>query len=93
MSAGTSFSYSTHAWTLVSAVVEAAAADPFTVVMKKFLQVMGLKYTYLEEEEPLIYNRARYVTNLLFLVTCQKSSKFLIFPDRLSVTNIPHLVE
>jgi serine beta-lactamase-like protein LACTB len=63
MSAGTSFSYSTHAWTLVSAVVEAVAGDPFAVVMKKFFHVMGLKYTYLDEPEPLIYNRARYVTN------------------------------
>jgi len=72
-------------------VVEAAAGDPFTVVMKKFFQVMGLKYTYLDEQEPLIYNRARYVTNLL--VTCQKSSNFLIFPDGLSVANIPQLVE
>lgn len=57
---GTSFSYSTHGWTLVSAVVEAAAGDPFTVVMKKFFQVMGLKYTYLDEPRPLIYNRSGY---------------------------------
>jgi hypothetical protein len=43
-------------------VVEAAAGDPFTVVMKKFFQTMGLKHTYLDEHEPLIYNRAGYVT-------------------------------
>jgi serine beta-lactamase-like protein LACTB len=55
--------YTTHGWTLVSAVVEAAAGEPFTAVMKKFFRVMGLKYTYLDEPEPLIYNRSRYVTN------------------------------
>jgi serine beta-lactamase-like protein LACTB len=54
--------YSTHGWTLVSAVVEAAASEPFPDVMRKFFQVMGLKHTYLDAVEPLIYNRARYVT-------------------------------
>lgn len=57
---GTSFLYTTHGWTLVSAVVEAAASKPFPDVMKKFFQVMGLKHTYLDEAEPLIYNRSRY---------------------------------
>ncbi|XP_069701662.1 serine beta-lactamase-like protein LACTB, mitochondrial [Periplaneta americana] len=57
---GESFLYTTHGWTLISAVVEAAAKEPFTKVMKDFFQVMGLKHTYLDEPEPLIYNRARY---------------------------------
>ncbi|XP_021921072.1 serine beta-lactamase-like protein LACTB, mitochondrial isoform X2 [Zootermopsis nevadensis] len=57
---GTSFLYTTHGWTLISAVVEAVASEPFTEVMRKFFQVMGLKYTYLDEPEPLIYNRSRY---------------------------------
>ncbi|PNF18682.1 hypothetical protein B7P43_G04995 [Cryptotermes secundus] len=57
---GTSFLYSTHGWTLVSAVVEAAASEPFPDVMRKFFQVMGLKHTYLDVAEPLIYNRSRY---------------------------------
>ncbi|KAJ9598346.1 hypothetical protein L9F63_010962, partial [Diploptera punctata] len=57
---GSSFLYTTHGWTLVSAVVEAVAEQPFTKVMIDFFQVMGLKHTYLDEAEPLIYNRARY---------------------------------
>jgi serine beta-lactamase-like protein LACTB len=56
-----SFLYTTYGWTLVSAVVEAAASKPFPEVMKEFFQVMGLKHTYLDEPEPLIYNRSRYV--------------------------------
>lgn len=57
---GESFLYTTHGWTLVSAVVEAVCKQAFTKVMLDFFQLMGLKHTYLDESEPLIYNRARY---------------------------------
>lgn len=57
---GTEFLYSTHGWTLVSAVVEKAAKMPFEKYLKKMLDEMGLENTYLEEYQPLIYNRGRH---------------------------------
>ena len=56
---GSSFLYTTHGWTLVSAVVEAVSNQAFSKVMLDFFHVMGLKHTYLDESEPLVYNRAR----------------------------------
>nr|CAD7459355.1 unnamed protein product [Timema tahoe] len=57
---GTSFLYTTHGWTLISAVVEGVTKEPFPLTMKMFFRVMGLKYTYLDENDPIIYNRACY---------------------------------
>nr|CAD7395471.1 unnamed protein product [Timema poppensis] len=59
---GTSFLYTTHGWTLISAVVEGVTKEPFPLTMKKFFRVMGLKYTYLDENDPIIYNRAWYLS-------------------------------
>ncbi|XP_053375154.1 serine beta-lactamase-like protein LACTB, mitochondrial isoform X2 [Mercenaria mercenaria] len=54
------FLYSTHGWTLVSAVVEKAAKMPFEKYLKKVLDELGLENTYLDEHTPLIYNRGRH---------------------------------
>ncbi|KAG8197639.1 hypothetical protein JTE90_001569 [Oedothorax gibbosus] len=56
---GDKFLYTTHGWTLVSAVVEAASKEPFTTHITKLFKSLGMKYTYLDENDVLIYNRSR----------------------------------
>ncbi|CAB3373142.1 Hypothetical predicted protein [Cloeon dipterum] len=57
---GTEYLYTTHGWTLVSAVVEGASKEEFTKHAKKFFSQLGLHKTRLDEPEPIIYNRANY---------------------------------
>ena len=56
---GEEYHYTTHGFTLLSAVVEAVVGEPFDKYMKKFFKELGLANTYLDENEPIIYNRAR----------------------------------
>ncbi|XP_063301975.1 serine beta-lactamase-like protein LACTB, mitochondrial [Pelobates fuscus] len=57
---GTQFLYSTHAWTLLSAVVERASGKKFVDYMVQMFRELGMKNTVPEEHEPIIYNRARF---------------------------------
>ncbi|KAM5170691.1 serine beta-lactamase-like protein LACTB, mitochondrial [Mantella aurantiaca] len=57
---GTQFLYSTHAWTLLSAVVERASGRKFLDHMTQMFRDLGMKNTVPEEHEPIIYNRARF---------------------------------
>ncbi|XP_053318043.1 serine beta-lactamase-like protein LACTB, mitochondrial [Spea bombifrons] len=57
---GTHFLYSTHAWTLLSAVVERASGQKFLDFMLQMFKDLGMKNTLPEEHEPIIYNRARF---------------------------------
>lgn len=57
---GSKFLYTTHGWTLVSAVAEKAAKIPFDKFLKLVLDELGMENTYLDEHKPLIYNRGRY---------------------------------
>ncbi|KAG8440211.1 hypothetical protein GDO86_006122 [Hymenochirus boettgeri] len=59
---GTHFLYSTHAWTLLSAVVERASGQKFLEYMRQMFRDMGMKDTVAEEHEPIIYNRASFYT-------------------------------
>ncbi|CAG5134366.1 unnamed protein product [Candidula unifasciata] len=59
-SPGTKYIYSTFAYTLLAAVVEAALKSPFTNVVTRTLGQMGLSETYLDLNRPIIYNRAQY---------------------------------
>ena len=56
---GEEFNYTTHGFTLLSAVVESVVEEPFEKYMKRVFKDLGLNNTYLDENEPLIYNRAR----------------------------------
>ena len=56
---GTEFLYTTHGWTLISAVTEAASGLTFTVLFKHLVKDLGMETTYFDESEPLIYHRAR----------------------------------
>jgi len=57
---GTKFEYTTHGWTLVSAVLEKISGTPFDKHAKSIFKTWGLKHTFLDEPEPIIYHRARY---------------------------------
>lgn len=57
---GTEFLYSSHAWTLLSAVVEGASGRKFTDVMRGIFRDLGLQNTYLDEDQPIIPHRSRY---------------------------------
>ena len=59
---GSEFLYTTHGWTVVSAIVESVAGKPFPRVMARLFHDLGLKNTYLEKHDPIIYNRARLVS-------------------------------
>ncbi|CAH1273229.1 LACTB [Branchiostoma lanceolatum] len=60
---GTEFLYSTHGWTLVSAVVEGAAKTDFLKVMNKMFRDLGMFHTSADLNEPIIYHRSRYYTH------------------------------
>ena len=56
---GTEYRYSTHAWTLASAVVEGASGKDFKLLMRNLLKDLGMNNTYIEEAKIIVYNRAR----------------------------------
>lgn len=57
---GTTFLYSTHAFTLLSAVVERAAGQPFVDYMSAMFREVGMLHTVPELNEPIIYHRSRF---------------------------------
>ncbi|KAM4040021.1 serine beta-lactamase-like protein LACTB, mitochondrial [Anomaloglossus baeobatrachus] len=57
---GSQFLYSTHAWTLLSAVVERASGRKFLDYMQQMFRDLAMINTLPEENEPIIYNRARF---------------------------------
>ncbi|XP_018519692.1 serine beta-lactamase-like protein LACTB, mitochondrial isoform X2 [Lates calcarifer] len=57
---GTTFLYSTHAFTLLSAVVERAAGQRFLDVMTNMFRELGMLNTVPDENDPIIYHRSRY---------------------------------
>ncbi len=56
---GSTFLYSTHAYTLLSAVVERAAGQHFLDHMMKMFRELGMLNTIPDENDPIIYNRSR----------------------------------
>nr|XP_061825322.1 serine beta-lactamase-like protein LACTB, mitochondrial isoform X1 [Nerophis lumbriciformis] len=57
---GTTFLYSTHAYTLLSAVMEQAADQCFLDVMMNLFHELGMLDTVPDQNEPIIYHRSRY---------------------------------
>lgn len=57
---GDSYLYTTHGFTLVSAVVESVAGEPFTQHITKLFKKLGMNRTYLDVHEPLIPYRSKY---------------------------------
>ncbi|XP_064595912.1 serine beta-lactamase-like protein LACTB, mitochondrial [Liolophura sinensis] len=61
---GSKFLYTTHGWTLVSAVLEGASGQTFPKLLTSLFKDLGMSSTYLDVNEPLIYHRGRhYVKN------------------------------
>ncbi|XP_031714102.1 serine beta-lactamase-like protein LACTB, mitochondrial [Anarrhichthys ocellatus] len=57
---GTTFLYSTHAFTLLSAAVERAAGQRFLDVMTNMFHELGMLNTVPDENDPIIYHRSRF---------------------------------
>ncbi|XP_031420326.1 serine beta-lactamase-like protein LACTB, mitochondrial isoform X2 [Clupea harengus] len=57
---GTTFLYSTHAFSLLSAVVERAAGQSFLDHMAKMFRELGMLNTIPDENDPIVYRRSRY---------------------------------
>ncbi|XP_073688186.1 serine beta-lactamase-like protein LACTB, mitochondrial isoform X2 [Garra rufa] len=57
---GTTFLYSTHAYTLLSAVVERVAGQRFLDHMMRMFRELGMLNTVPDENDPIIYNRSRF---------------------------------
>ncbi|XP_066525318.1 serine beta-lactamase-like protein LACTB, mitochondrial isoform X2 [Hoplias malabaricus] len=57
---GTTFLYSTHAFTLLSAVLERAAGQRFLYLMQKMFRELGMLNTVPDQNDPIIYNRSRF---------------------------------
>lgn len=56
---GTTFLYSTHAFTLLSAVMERAAERRFLDIMMSLFHDLGMLNTVPDENDPIIYHRSR----------------------------------
>ena len=56
---GTSYLYTTHGWTFLSAVIEGASSEDFLPFMKKLFKELGMENTCAEFNDRIIYNRAR----------------------------------
>ncbi|XP_056137355.1 serine beta-lactamase-like protein LACTB, mitochondrial isoform X2 [Lampris incognitus] len=57
---GTTFLYSTHAFTLLSAIVERAAGQRFLDHMMDMFRELGMLNTVPDENDPIIYHRSRF---------------------------------
>ncbi|XP_037307882.2 serine beta-lactamase-like protein LACTB, mitochondrial isoform X2 [Pungitius pungitius] len=57
---GTTFLYSTHAFTLLSAAVERAAGQHFLDVMMAMFHELGMLNTVPDKNDPIIYHRSRF---------------------------------
>ncbi|KAL7643401.1 UNVERIFIED_CONTAM: hypothetical protein RMT77_005383 [Armadillidium vulgare] len=57
---GENYYYSSHAYTLVSAVIEKVSGKPFTKYMTNLFKSLNMDSTFLDEHDPIIYRRGRY---------------------------------
>ncbi|XP_065566885.1 serine beta-lactamase-like protein LACTB, mitochondrial isoform X2 [Artemia franciscana] len=57
---GSKYLYTTHGWTVVSAVLEKALKKDFKEIMDNVFRDLGLKTTHFDENSPIIMNRSRF---------------------------------
>ncbi|KAM9808176.1 serine beta-lactamase-like protein LACTB, mitochondrial [Neosynchiropus ocellatus] len=57
---GTTFLYSTHGFTLLSAVMERASGQRFLDLMMNMFYELGMDHTVAEQNDPIIYHRSRF---------------------------------
>lgn len=56
---GSEFNYTTHGFTLLSAVIESLSGESFENRMKRTFKEIGMNNTMLDDNEPIVPNRAR----------------------------------
>lgn len=56
------FSYTTHGFTLVSAVLEKAAGKEYPILLEELLQKLGMSQTSLDRNPTIIPNRSKLVS-------------------------------
>ncbi|KAM4765992.1 serine beta-lactamase-like protein LACTB, mitochondrial isoform 5-T5 [Cyanocitta cristata] len=66
---GSQFLYSTYGFTLLSAVVERASGQKFTDYMLKMFRDLDMLSTVLDDNEAMIYNRARHLNEMLYVTS------------------------
>ena len=57
---GTKFHYTTHGFTLLSAVIESVTGQKFEEYIKTVFKDLGLSNTCLDENDTIVYNRSKY---------------------------------
>ncbi|CAK8683753.1 serine beta-lactamase-like protein LACTB, mitochondrial isoform X2 [Clavelina lepadiformis] len=57
---GEEFLYTTHGWTLISAILEEVSGRDFLSLMQDNFRRLGMNETYADVHNKLIYNRSRY---------------------------------
>jgi serine beta-lactamase-like protein LACTB, mitochondrial len=62
---GSKFLYTTHGFTLISAVLEKAADQDFPGLLKDLFRKIGMNHTYLDFNQPIMPHRTKY--NLLLI--------------------------
>ena len=62
---GTEFLYTTHGYTLLSAVIEGAASATYPALCRQLFRDLGMRHTYLDQNDQIIYNRSRLDFRLL----------------------------
>uniref|UniRef100_A0A914CZG1 Beta-lactamase-related domain-containing protein n=1 Tax=Acrobeloides nanus TaxID=290746 RepID=A0A914CZG1_9BILA len=57
---GSKFLYTTHGFTLISAVLEKAADQDFPGLLKDLFRKIGMNHTYLDFNQPIMPHRTKY---------------------------------
>lgn len=69
---GEKFSYTTHGFTLLSAVLEKASEKKFKELLTDFFQRLGMRHTYTDDQNHrIIVNRTKcFACNLVYTTSC-----------------------
>ena len=65
---GSDYLYTTHGWTLLSACIEGASGKDYVTYMKEMCYDLGLDNTSVELNDPIVYNRSKYVVYVAVIV-------------------------
>ena len=64
-SLGGGYLYTTHGWTLISAILEKASGKDFLMLMNDYFRKMGMFHTEADVNHKLIYNRSRRLIDVV----------------------------
>lgn len=66
---GTKYYYTTHGFTLVSAVLEKASGQSFQALLKQIFIQLGMHQTSIDQKSEIVPNRAKFVYFLIYYLT------------------------